>query len=102
MRQMTLSLPVAAAILAGCAAAQNTPAQDLAWERWRVCDHYAAITLERIDPDGRLVVAGYDHEAGPFTRCVREAAADQARRGVPTVPTTAVLVKVYGCMGGAM
>jgi hypothetical protein len=102
MRATTLSLLTLAMIGAGCATLHNTPAQDLAWERWRVCDHFAAITLQQIDPDGRLVVAGYEHEAGAFITCVRDAAADQARRGVSSGLTTAVLVKLYGCMGGAM
>jgi hypothetical protein len=102
MRAMALSLLMVAVIGAGCAAARNTPAQDLAWERWKACDHFAAITLERIDLDGRLVVTGYEHEAAPFTTCVREAAADQARRQASAGPTAAVLVKLYGCVGGAM
>ncbi len=91
-----------AVIAAGCATARNTPAQDLAWERWKACDHFAAITLERIDLDGRLVVSGYEHEAAPFTTCVREAAADQASRGASAGLTAAVRVKLYGCQGGAM
>jgi hypothetical protein len=101
MRVMTLSLLLVAIIGAGCATVRDTPAQELAWERWKVCDHFAAITLQQIDPDGRIVVAGYEHEAGPFTMCVREAAAAQARRGVSAGLTTAVLVKLYGCIGGA-
>jgi hypothetical protein len=103
MRAMTLSLLMMALIAVGCATARNTPAQDLAWERWKACDHFAAITLEQIDLDGRLVVAGYEHEAAPFTTCVREAAAHQGRRqGVPAPLTAVVLVKLYGCQGGAM
>jgi hypothetical protein len=88
-------------VTAGCATVRNTPAQDLAWDRWKACDHFAAITLERIDLDGRLVVDGYASEAAPFTACVREAAADQVRRGVAAGPQAGVLVKLYGCMGGA-
>lgn len=102
MRAMVFSSLMLAMIVAGCAGTRNTSAQDLAWERWKVCDHFAAIALERIDPDGRLVVAGYEHEAAPFTTCVREAAAAQASRGVSAGLTTAVLVKLYGCLGGAM
>jgi hypothetical protein len=33
-------------------------------------------------------------------RGMREAAGDQVRRGVATGPQAAVLVKLYGCMGG--
>jgi hypothetical protein len=85
----------------GCATVRDTPAQDLAWERWKTCDHFATVTLERIDLDGRLVVRGYESEAARFTACVREAAADQVRRGIAAGPQAAVLVKLYGCMGGA-
>jgi len=87
---------------AACATVRNTPAQDLAWERWKACDQFTAVTLERIDLDGRLVVTGYESEAAPFTACVREAAAAQVRRGVGAGPEAAVLVKLYGCMGGAI
>ena len=102
MRAMALSLLVLAMIETGCAGVRNTPAQDLAWERWKVCDHFAAITLQRIDLDGRLVVTGYEYEAASFTACVREAAAEQARRGASAGLTAAVLVKPYECQGGAM
>ncbi len=61
---------------AGCAAARNTPAQELAWERWGACDRFSTITLDPLDLDGRLVVNG-----ARFSACVREAAADQVRRG---------------------
>jgi hypothetical protein len=103
MRAITLKLLVLMLTVIGCATVQNTPAQDLAWERWKACDHFSTIALDRIDLDGRLVVTGYEHEAAPFTGCVREVAADQVRRGVATAqPPTSVLVKLYGCQGGAM
>ena len=101
MRAIGASLFRLVVLAAGCATVRNTPVQDLAWERWKTCDHFAAITLERIDLDGRLVVNGYASEAAPFTACVREAAADQVRRGIAVGPQAAVLVKLYGCMGGA-
>jgi hypothetical protein len=88
-------------VAAGCATLRNTSAQDVAWERWKACDHFAAITFERIDLDGRLVVRGYEYEAGPFTACVREAAADQVRRGIAAGPQAGVFVKLYGNRGGA-
>ena len=85
-------------VAAGCAAVGNTPAQDLAWERWKACDHFSMILLDRVDLDGRLVVTGYEYEAAQFTACVREAAAAQVRRGV-SGSTAAVLVKLYDCQG---
>ncbi len=101
MRSTALGLLMVVAA-SGCAPTHNTPAQDLSWERWRACDHFTTIALDRVDVDGRLVVKGYQYEAALFTACVREAAADQVRRGVPAEPSVAVLVKLYGCLGGAM
>lgn len=102
MRSTVLGLLAVIVAVSGCATAHNTPAQDLSWERWRTCDHFSTIALDRVDADGRLVVKGYQYEAAPFTACVREAAAGQVRRGVTTAPSAAVLVKLYGCLGGAM
>ena len=102
MSSIVLSLLIVVTTAAGCATARNTLAQDLAWERWRACDRFSTIALDRIDLDGRLVVTGHAHEAAPFTSCVREAGADQNRRGVAPGPQAGVLVKLYGCQGGAM
>ena len=101
-RSMAFGLLAVITASAGCAATTgNTPAQDLAWERWRACDRFTTISLERIELDGRLIVTGYETEAIPFTACVRETAAKQARRGgVAVGPTALVLVKIYGCNGG--
>ena len=66
-RSMAFGLVAMMAASAGCATMANTPAQDLAWERWRACDHFSTISLERIEPDGRLIVTGYETEAIPFT-----------------------------------
>src|SRR5712691_13016147 len=102
MGSIVLSLLIVAITAVGCATAGNTLTQDLGWERWKACDRFSTIALDRIDLDGRLVVTGYEHEAAPFTACVREAGDDQVRRGVATASQTAVLVKLYGCQGGAM
>jgi hypothetical protein len=102
MRSIVLGLLVAVAATAGCATGGNTPAQTLAWERWKECDHFSTITLERIDLDGRLVVTGYESTAGPFTACVQEAEAAQGRKGGSAGLTAGVLVRRYGCQGGAM
>jgi len=101
MRSIVLGLLLAVAA-AGCAAARNTPAQDLAWERWGACNRFSTISFERIELDGRLVVAAYNVDRAPFAACVREAADDQIRRGASPVPQAVVLVKNYGCRGGAM
>ncbi len=103
MRSTALVLLVmASTAAAGCATVRNTPAQELSWERWKACDRFSTIALDRIETDGRLVVKGYEVEAAPFTACVRAVAAAQARRGAAASPEAAVLVKLYGCMGGAM
>jgi hypothetical protein len=101
MRSIALGILVIATA-AGCAAARNTPAQELAWERWGACNHVSTITLDRIDLDGRLVVNGYQVDEARFSACVREAAADQVRRGAAPMPQSVLLVKIYGCQGGPM
>ena len=101
MRSIVLGL-LMVATAAGCAAARNTPAQDLAWERWGACNHLSTITFERIELDGRLVVGAYEVDGARLAACVREAADDQIRRGAAPVPQAVVLVKNYGCQGGAM
>jgi hypothetical protein len=101
MRSIVLGLLVMATA-AGCAAARNTPAQELAWERWGACNHFSTITIDRIELDGRLVVNAYEVDQARFAGCVRGAADDQIRRGAAPVPQAVVLVKIYGCQGGAM
>jgi hypothetical protein len=98
----TTALVVLAILGAGCATSGNTPAQNLAWERWGACNHSGTISLERIDQDGRLVVTAYQVDGVPFAACVEEAAAAQVRRGIAGVPSSVVLVKNYGCQGGGM
>lgn len=102
MRSIALSLLVMVGVTAaGCATVRNTPAQDLAWERWQTCDHFATVRLERIELDGRLIVTAYEHEAAPFAACVQKAAG-QGGREVAVGPQGLVLVKLFGCQGGAM
>ena len=101
MRSIVLSLMLVAAV-AGCAAARNTPAQDLAWERWGACNRFPTIAFERIELDGRLVVGAYEVDGAPFAACVRGAADEQIRRGAAPVPQAVVFVRNYGCQGGAM
>jgi hypothetical protein len=101
MRRILPGLCMTVVLVAGCATVGNTSAQDLGWERWKACDHFSMITLDRIELNGRLVVTGYEYEAAPFTACVREAAAAQVRRGA-SGSTPAVLVRAYDCRDGAM
>jgi hypothetical protein len=98
----TIVLVVLALMAVGCATSGNTPAQDLAWERWGACNRFPTIAFERIEMDGRLVVGAYEVDGAPFAACVRGAADEQIRRGAAPVPQAVVLVKNYGCHGGAM
>ena len=96
----TIALVVLAILAAGCATSGNTPAQNLAWERWGACNHLGTISLERVEQDGRLVVQAYQVDGVPFAACVERAAAAQVSRGI-AVPSSVVLVKNYGCLGAA-
>jgi hypothetical protein len=101
MRALAVGFVLMMAASTGCASMGNSPAQELAWERWRACDRFSTISLERIEMDGRLVVTGQEMEAAAFTTCVRESAAAQARQGVAAAgPVSLVLVKIFGCTGG--
>jgi hypothetical protein len=69
---------VAAGLLvgaAGCLTGAQTFEQDLAYQRWKRCDNFATVTLQRIDTDGRVIVSSRTAEQYPFLRCM----ADQAR-----------------------
>ena len=60
----------------GCASLVNTPAQNVAWNRWRICQTQATGTeIRNVQPDGRIVFWYY----GPRDRqvmldCLRRAA----------------------------
>jgi hypothetical protein len=69
-------------LLSGCASAQNSLAQDLAWERWEQC-RVGGVNLSRITPDGRIWVTYMaDHTSAlrEWQECDRKAAAEQGRR----------------------
>ena len=101
MRAFVVGYFLVMAASTGCATMGNSPAQELAWERWQACDRFSTISLERIEMDGRLIVTGQALEAAPFTACVRESAAAQVRQGVvAAAPASLVLVKIFGCQGG--
>jgi hypothetical protein len=76
-RRATTALATALSLLAGgCASLVNTPAQDVAWSRWRIC-HTQAIGTEirNVQLDGRIAFWYW----GPGDRqvmldCLRQAA----------------------------
>ena len=99
MRSTAMGFLALLVTVTGCATVRNTPAQELAWERWQACDHFATVRMERIDLDGRIVATAEELEVSPFKTCVREAAARQG--AVAAAPIQAlVLVKIFGCQGG--
>jgi len=79
---------IVAAALAGCAAMQNTLAQDLAWERWNKCNHFRGITLKEIKTDGQIWVWVADGgEQTAWRDCDRKVAAEQGQRQVTSAAT---------------
>jgi sulfopyruvate decarboxylase subunit alpha len=77
---------IVAALQHGCGATARTLAQDLAWERWTSCaPRHSAISLNRIDPDGRVWVTfgSADHTSAfnAWQECMQQAALEQGRRG---------------------
>jgi hypothetical protein len=74
------ALLAVAIMAAGCVVAARTPAQELASARWKDCDNFAGVELERIDPDGKVWArAAAMGEATRWEQCMRQAAARQAR-----------------------
>jgi hypothetical protein len=72
-------------VLAGCAPVKNTPAQDLAWERWMKCRHYDMV-LQEIRADGSVwarPAADGTKDVSAWQACMRQAAVEQrqAQRG---------------------
>jgi hypothetical protein len=83
-------------LLSACASTTSTPAQELAWARWKQCDRFPAVRLNEIRADGAIsttvktgAVAGLK-EAAAWTRCMDEAAAAQQQRPAASrVPASA-------------
>ena len=63
----------------GCMTGAQTFEQDLAYQRWKRCDTFATIILQRIDSDGRVIVSGRTAEQYPFLRCMAEQAQEQQK-----------------------
>jgi len=53
--------------------------QALAFQRWRRCDTFATIKLQRIDLDGRVIVTGRETEEPRFLECMAAEAREQQR-----------------------
>lgn len=82
-RVVAASLVLAAA---GCMSGAQTFEQALAYQRWKRCDTFATIVLQRIDTDGTVIVLGRTPDQYPFLRCM----ADQAREQQKSKPDLVV------------
>jgi hypothetical protein len=75
-----------ASLISACAPTRNTTAQDLAWERWKQCDHFADVRLNDIRPDGAISITvktaamGGMQQAAAWKQCIEEAASVQGQR----------------------
>jgi len=77
-RRIAIALAPAMAA-AGCMTGARTFEQDLAYQRWKRCDTFANISLQRIDTDGRVIVTGREFEQYPFLNCMAEQAREQQK-----------------------
>ena len=82
-RVVATSLVLAAA---GCMTGAQTFEQDLAYQRWKRCDTFTTVILQRIDTDGLVVVLSRTPDQYPFLRCM----ADQAREQQKSKPNLVV------------
>jgi len=75
-RQIAAALALAAV---GCMTGAQTFEQDLAFQRWKRCDTFATIKLERIDTDGTVIASGRSSEQYPFLQCMAAQAREQQK-----------------------
>lgn len=89
-RRIALAPAMAAA---GCMTEAQTFDQDLAYQRWKGCDTFTTIALQRIDTDGRVIVSGRETEQHPFLNCMAEQGREQ-QRGRPGLVVPDAIVKL--------
>jgi len=77
-RRIAIALAPAMAA-AGCMTGAQTFEQDLAYQRWKRCDTFATIVLQRIDTDGRVTVTGRETEKYQFLNCMAEQTREQQK-----------------------
>ena len=77
-RRIAIALAPAMAA-AGCMTGAQTFEQDLAYQRWKRCDTFATIVLQRIDTDGRVIVTGRTAEQYQFLNCMAEQGREQQK-----------------------
>lgn len=72
----------ATTMLSSCAALKNTPAQDLAWERWEKCKRFPYVSLKEIRPNGDIWVSyGQPDGYAQWKNCELAARAEQRAAG---------------------
>lgn len=80
-RWQVIALSVALMLTAG-GAMKNTPAQELAWERWQKCSHIPTVTLKGINPNGQISVFYIDPgRLAEWKACERAASLAQQKAG---------------------
>lgn len=74
---------VAFSLFAGCASMGNTPAQDLAWERWQKCNHFPELRLKEIRPNGEVWVQWTNGQTATrqWQECMQNALQEQQQAG---------------------
>jgi hypothetical protein len=69
----------AALAVVGCMTGAETFEQDLAYQRWKRCDTFPTIVLQRITTDGRVIVTGRETEQPAFLQCMAGQATEQRK-----------------------
>src|SRR5205814_6007643 len=80
--RMPAALICSVFLLLGCAATQDTLAQQLAWERVEKCKGIgASLQVSRVEPDGRIwwQTQGGNQGSTEFYNCLRDAAIEQGK-----------------------
>ncbi len=78
---MLHAVVIAPLLAAGCASMNDTVAQGLAETRWRECDHFATVRLDRIALDGHVFASADLPDLAEFRGCIEGKAAEQIRDG---------------------
>ena len=69
---------------AGWETARMTLAQELAWDRWKMCDNISGVTLKEARPDGQIWV----YYSPQVTHLVREEAVVTGGKGCASCSAT--------------
>lgn len=81
---------VLAIVGVGCETGRMTLAQELAWDRWKMCDNISGVTLKEVRTDGQIWVY-YTSNLTAWQECDRKAAAAQGRTAAAPPPASQVI-----------